>query len=183
MAFYHHIVRDAHGALLCSGLRAGSRRRLTIDSRSPPRPPISPADGRHPLAPPPRRSWHQVEACCTARIARATWHTDKASTLIGANRSAPEVPERACGTSAALGQSLKFGARRFISRGSERDDSAGRTCLARCKVRPLPAMTVGSCGGWGPMGVLDSGDDASLQGDAPPCTAGSIKDVSRSCPG
>ena len=111
---------------------------------------MSPTDGRHPPAPPPRYSCHQAEVCCTARIARAAWCTD--------------------------------GARRFISRGSERDDSAARTCLAGCKVRPLPAMTVGSSGVRGPKGAPDSGDDASLRGGAPPCTAGTIKDGSRSCP-
>ena len=43
-------------------------------------------------------------------------------------------------------------------------------------VRPFPAMTAGSCGGQGPMGVPDSGDDASLRGGSQSCTAGSIKD-------
>ena len=65
----------------------------------------------------------------TYRIARAAWRTDKASTLISASRSAPEVPERACGTGVALGQSpgrgpgvrckaihiAVFGARKFRS--------------------------------------------------------------------
>jgi len=64
-----------------------------------------------------------------ARIARAAWRTDRTSALISANRSTPEVPERACGTGLALGQSpehsprvrckaihiMGFGARRFHS--------------------------------------------------------------------
>ena len=44
-----------------------------------------------------------------ARIARTAWHTDEASTLISANRSAPGVPKRACGADAALGQSPEHG--------------------------------------------------------------------------
>ena len=49
-------------------------------------------------------------------------------------------------------------------------------------VRPLLAMTARSCGGRNPMGAPDSGDDASLWGSAPPCTAGPINDGSRSRP-
>ena len=52
--------------------------------------------------------------------------------------------------------------------------------LPDAPVRPLPAMAAGSCGGWGPIGVPDSGDDASLRGGTPPCTAGPINDGSRS---
>ena len=126
---YPRIVQDAHGAHLCSGLCAGSQRSPTIDSHSPPQPPISPMDGRDLLALPPRCSCHQVEACCMARIARATMRMDGTSALISANRSAPGVPKRACGTDAALGQSPEhspgvrcravhvavFGARQFHS--------------------------------------------------------------------
>ena len=51
MASYHRIVRDAHGAHLCSGRPVGSQWRLTVDSRSLSWPPMSHADGRHPSAP------------------------------------------------------------------------------------------------------------------------------------
>ena len=104
MAFYHHIVRTCMAHIfvwVCALVHDGV---LPSILRSPPRPPISPADGRHPPAPPPRRSCHQVEACCTFRITWAAWRTDKESTLIRAKRRAPGVPERACGTGAALGQ-------------------------------------------------------------------------------
>ena len=109
MASNHRTVWGMNSAPLCSGLRAGSQRRLTVNFRMPPRPPMSPADGRHPPAPPPRCSRHQAEACCTARIVRAAWRPDEASTLISANRSAPGVPEQACGVDAALGQSPEHG--------------------------------------------------------------------------
>ena len=126
---YHRTVRGTHSAPLHLGLRAGTHRHLTVDLRSPPRPPMSLADGRHPPAPLPRYSRHHAEACCTARVARAAWGADEASALISANRSAPGVPERACGADAALGQSPEhgpgvrckaihitgFGARRFHS--------------------------------------------------------------------
>ena len=129
MAYYHRTVRGTNSAPLYSGLRVGSQRHLTINLRSPPRPPMSPVDGRHPPAPPPRCSHHQAELCCMAWIAHATWRPDEASTLISTNRSTPGVPERACGANTALSQSPEhsagfqckaihiagFGARQFHS--------------------------------------------------------------------
>ena len=150
MAFYHRTEWGTNSTHLHSDLRTVSQRRLTVSLCSPPWPQISPAEGRHPPAPPPRYSCYQSEACCLARITQAAWCTDEAS--------------------------------RFISRGSERDDSEARTCLAGCKVRLLLAMPVRSSGGRSPMGVSGSGDDALLRGSSPPCNAGTIKDGSRSRP-
>ena len=176
---YHRTVQGTHSAPLHSGLRADYNG-------------IVPSTFARHLghqylpAHPPRGSRHQVEACCTARIARAAWRTDGTSALISTNCSAPVVPEQACGADAALGQSPEhgpeFSARRFISRCSEQDDSTARRWLARCKIRPLPGVAAGSRRGQGPMGVHDSGDDASLWVVSPPCTAGPIKDRSRGCP-
>ena len=109
MAYYHSTVQGTNSAPLCSGLRAGSQRCLTIDFRMSPWPPLSLVDGRHPPAPPPRCSRHQAEVCYTARIARAAWHPDEASALISANRSAQGAPERACWADAALVQPLEHG--------------------------------------------------------------------------
>ena len=174
-----------NGAPLCSSLRAGSQRRLTIDFRSPPRPPMSPADGRHPSAPPPRCSCHQAEACCMAQIARAAWRTDGPSALISANRSAlggipRSGPIDRRGPRPRRSTVREFGARRFISQDSERDYFIAWTCLAGCKIMRLPAIAAGPSGGRGTMGAADSDDNASLRGGALPCTAGSIKDGSRS---
>ena len=77
------------------------------------------------------------------------------------------------------GQAQEFDARRFISWGSEKDDSAAQLWLAGCTVRPLPVMAAGPCGGRGPIRVPDSGYDTLLRGGAPPCTSESIKDGSR----
>ena len=120
---YHHTVRGTNSTPLHSGLHAdyngilsshctGRAWRTSLFGSAPYRrfslataaTNVS-CGGRHPPAPLPRRSYNQVEACCTARIARAAWRTDEASTLIGANRSTPGVPKQAYGTGAALGQS------------------------------------------------------------------------------
>ena len=125
---YHRTVWDAHGAHLCSCLCIGSQRCLTIDLHSPPRPPITPMDGRDLLTPPPRCSRHQAEACCTARITRAAWRLNEASALISANGSGcqsghagPTRPLASCWSTAR-----EFGARQSISWGSERDNSTAR---------------------------------------------------------
>ena len=52
----------------------------------------------------------------------------------------------------------EFGARQFISRGSERDNFT----LAGCIMRPFPAITAGPCVGWGQNRAPDSGDDIAL---------------------
>ena len=87
MIIYLHTKRGKNSTHLHSGLRAGSQWRLTVNSRSTPQLPMSPANGRHPPTTPPQRSCHQVEACCWARIPQATWHMEGTSTLIGANHS------------------------------------------------------------------------------------------------
>ena len=65
-----------------------------------------------------------------AQIARAAWHPDEASALISTNRSAPGVPEWERGADWAFAgrrsTAREFSARRFISRGSERDNYTAR---------------------------------------------------------
>ena len=153
---YLRTKRGKNSTHLHSGLRAGSQWRLTVNSRSTPQLPMSPANGRHPPTTPPQRSCHQVEACCWARIPQATWHMEGTSTLIGANHSVLAVTERVCGTGAALGQSQEHG--------------PGVWCKA-IHIVGFGARRFHS-------GAPDSGDDASLRGGAPPCPAGPIKDRS-----
>ena len=57
------------------------------------------------------------------------------------------------------GTGREFGAGRFVSRYSERDDSAAWNHLAGCKVEPLPAIMAALCAGRGPTREPDSGDD------------------------
>ena len=131
---------------------------------------MSPTDGRHPPAPPPRL------AVRLDRSGRMAHHG--AGTLTSANRGSP-------------GHGTEFGARRFISRGSvqgdsyqgvrckaihitgfgagqfmsqcsEQDGSAVWSHLARSEAEPLPVMATGPCVRRGPTRALNSGEDISL---------------------
>ena len=112
-----------------------------------------PADGRHPPAPLPQCSCYQGEACCAAGSLgpRGTpWsrHIDQRQ---------PRVARHGTG----------FGARRFMSRCSERDDSTAWDHLAGSEVEPLPVMAAGPCAGRGPTRAPDSSDNTSLRVVAP----------------
>ena len=61
------------------------------------------------LAPLPRCSCHQAEACCMVQTAWAAWRSDKTSALTSTNHRAPGGPEQACRTDATLGQLPKHG--------------------------------------------------------------------------
>ena len=62
---------------------------------------------------------------------------------------------------------VEFGAGRFISWGSERDDSTAWNHLTGSEVEPLPVMAGSPCAGRGPTRAPDSGDDTSLRVIAP----------------
>ena len=112
---------------------------------------MSPADGRHPPAPPPRCSCYKAEASCAVwrdHSGRVVHHG--AGTLTSANCRSP-------------GHGTGFGARRFMSRCSERDDSAAWNHLAGSEVEPLPVMVGSPCAGRGPTRAPDLGDDTSLR--------------------
>ena len=65
------------------------------------------------------------------------------------------------------GHGTEFGARQFMSRCSERDNSTAWNHLVRSKVEPLPVMAASSCAGRDPTRAPDSGDDTSLRVIAP----------------
>ena len=124
---------------------------------------MSPVDGRHPSAPPPRCSCYQAEACCAAgslgpRGAPRSRHID---------RRHPRVAGAWHGVRCKAIHITGFGAGRFVSWCSDRDDCAAWNHLVGSKVEPLPVMATGPCAGWGPTRVPDSGDDTSLQVIAP----------------
>ena len=181
MVSSHHIVQDAHGAHLWSGFV------LVHDGVLPL---ILARHHGHQFLPwtadilPHLRGCHHVKACCLARIPRAAWHTDEASTLISSQ------PQHAGGARAGMqdrhsprpawpGSSVQGDSYRGVW--SETIPQLGDVS-PDASVRPLPAMMAGSCSGRGPMGAPDSGDNASLRGGAPPCTAGPINDGSQSRP-
>ena len=58
----------------------------------------------------------------------------------------------------SLWMAPEFGAGRFVSRCSERDNSAAWKHLAGSKVEPRPVMAAGQCAGRGPTRAPDSGD-------------------------
>ena len=78
------------------------------------------------------------------RLGRVAPHG--AGTLTSANRG-------------SLGYGTGFGAKRFISRCLERDDSAAWNHLAGSEVELLPVMAASPYAGWGPTRAPDSGYD------------------------
>ena len=75
-----------------------------------------------------------------------------------------------------------FGARRFTSWGSERDDSAGWNHLAGSGVEPLRAITAGPRSGWGQSEHLIQVTTHRFGVVPTPCTTGLIKGGWRSRP-
>ena len=69
----------------------------------------------------------------------------------------------------------EFGAGRFVSRCSERDDSAAQNHLAGCKVAPLPAITAGPLLARAQSECLIRVMIQRFGSSPPPCTTGSIK--------
>jgi len=127
------------------------------------------------LAPPPRCSHHQAEACCTAQTARAAWHATGTSALISANRSSPGVPERACGTDVTLGHSPEHGSG-VRCKGIHVTVSGARQFHSSAMVRRMWNETTSGCRslaarGRDPVGAHYLGDDASLRVVIPPDTA------------
>ena len=76
----------------------------------------------------------------------------------------------------------EFGVGRFMSPCLEQNNCTARRCLAGCTNEAASGHGSRAAQGQGPIGMHDSGDDASLQGGARPCTAGPIKYGSQSPP-
>ena len=122
-----------------------------------------PADGRHPPPPPPQCSCYQAEAFCAAgslgpRGAPWSRHIDQRQ---------PRVAGARHGVRCKAIHVTGFGAGRFMSRCSERDNSAAWNHLAGSEVEPLPVMAADPCAGWDPTSAPDSGDNTSLRVVAP----------------
>ena len=120
---------------------------------------MSPADGRCPPTPPPRCSCYQAEACCAAGslgLCGAPWsrHIDQRQPLVAGAWH---------GVRCKAIHITGFGARKFMSRCSEREDSAAWNHLPGSEMEPLPVMAAGPCAGRGPTRAPDSGDDTSLR--------------------
>ena len=116
---------------------------------------MSPKDGRHPPAPPPRCSCDQAQACCAAGSLGprgAPWSRP-------IDRRQPQVTGAGHGVWCKAINITGFGAGRFVSRCSERDDSTAWNHLAGNKMKPLPVMAAGRCAGRGPIRAPDSDDD------------------------
>ena len=119
---------------------------------------MSPADGRHPPAPPPRCSCYQAEACCAAvslgpHGAPRSRHIDQRQ---------PRVTGARHGVRCKAIHIKGFGAGQFMSQCSEQDGSAVWSHLARSEAEPLPVMATGPCARQGPTRALNSGEDISL---------------------
>ena len=107
---------------------------------------MSPTDGECPLASPPGE--------VAARQRCAVWlgphGLQRGSALTAADRRSPWTGR-------------EFGAGQFVTRCSERDDSAAWNHLAGSKVELPPVMAAGPCAGQGPTRAPNSGGDTSLR--------------------
>ena len=166
---YHRTEQGANGThlvLVCAWVYPNTLPSVHTGGRA-----CSPrtADVSSPLRPVKSRSGRGVlcssgRSCCVAHRGA------------GIDQHQSGVPGRACGADTTLGRSpghgpgdrckaihvAEFGAGRFISWGSERDDSAAWSYLAGSGVEPLPAITARPRSGPDPIRAADSGDDIAL---------------------
>ena len=114
---------------------------------------MSPADSRHPPAPPPRCSYNQAEACCAARLigprgAPRSWHIDQCQLRVTRERH---------GVRCKAIHIMGFGARRFCSLEPSCRKWSGAAAGHHGRVAQWP----------GPIRAPDSGDDTSFWVVAP----------------
>ena len=161
---------------------------LLSTTLSPPRPTISPANGRGHPAPP------RTSASMQSPPSRGVLHGPDRSGRVACGRNKhidqrqPQhtggCPNQHAGptrpSDSPRNMAWEFGAGRFMSRCSVQINSAARPCCAGCTNETTSGSRSLAVRSPGPIGAHNLGDDASLRVVTPPYTTGLIKGRSRS---